>query len=118
MNLSLFTDKNGNRRVRVKCGNHKPFSIQTNANLPECHRGNLSPREVRQYVARHGTNWQRRLLEEVKPVRRAPSLADSLALAAELETRKAHRGVASGLRALQTAAAYQQLSSQARSFSP
>lgn len=50
--------------------------------------------------------------------RRSPSLADSLALAAELERRKAARPGNPMRKALQTASAYDRLALQARTFSP
>jgi len=57
-------DKNGNKILRcssVEGG----FSVQTNGNLPRTHRDGVTVEtdaEVCEYVARHGTDRQRRIL--------------------------------------------------------
>lgn len=58
-------DTNGNRIVRVTVPGARPFTIQTNGNLPETHRNGICPAtsgEVKDYVIQFGTVRQRELL--------------------------------------------------------
>ncbi len=58
-------DRNGNRIVRVTVPGSRPFTIQTNGNLPETHRNGICPAtasEVKDYVIQFGTDRQRELL--------------------------------------------------------
>ncbi len=58
-------DRNGNRIVRVTVPGARPFSIQTNGNLPTTHRDGICPAtagEVAGYVRQFGTERQKGLL--------------------------------------------------------
>jgi hypothetical protein len=58
-------DRNGNRIVRVTIPGARPFTIQTNGDLPETHRNGICPEtagEVNAYVRQFGTARQRELL--------------------------------------------------------
>lgn len=58
-------DRNGNRIVRVTVPGARPFTIQTNGNLPTTHRQGICPAtagEVADYVRQFGTERQRGLL--------------------------------------------------------
>jgi hypothetical protein len=59
-------DGNGNKVCRVKLGDCRAFSIQTNGNLPRTHRDGVGPwtqGEVTAYVRDYGTALQRELME-------------------------------------------------------
>lgn len=63
--FTLSRDRNGNKTVKVKAGNARAFSIQTNGNLPNTHQHGIVPTtetEVRYYVRSCGTKNQRRAL--------------------------------------------------------
>jgi hypothetical protein len=52
--LKISRDKNGNKTLRVKIGNARAFSIQTNGNLPTTHRDGIGPHtqpEIDAYLA-------------------------------------------------------------------
>jgi hypothetical protein len=58
-------DRNGNRVCRVTIPGARPFTIQTNGNLPETNRNGICPAtagEVGAYVRDFGTVRQRELL--------------------------------------------------------
>jgi hypothetical protein len=63
---SIARDRNGNRILRVQPSHGRGFSIQTNGNLPRTHRdgvGDWTVTEARDYVTRHGTPRQKRVME-------------------------------------------------------
>ena len=77
--LKFKMDTNGNKTVQVivdemmeRIGKISTFSIQTNGNLPYCHKfhvtGNkdLEISEIKDFVEKYGTNRQRKLMG-VKP---------------------------------------------------
>lgn len=62
-------DSNGNTLAKIKVGNERAFSIQTNGNLPQIHRefsqgweNSYNSKEVREYVSKHGTKHQKKIL--------------------------------------------------------
>lgn len=63
---SIDRDRNGNRIVRVTVPGNRPFTIQTNGNLPMTHRHGILPTttaaEVSQYIRQFGTARERELL--------------------------------------------------------
>lgn len=62
---TIDRDRNGNRIVRVTVPGNRPFTIQTNGNLPQTHRDGICPAtagEVNAYVRELGTVRQRELL--------------------------------------------------------
>ena len=62
---TIDRDRNGNRIVRVTVPDYRPFTIQTNGNLPLTHRHGICPAtagEVNAYVRQFGTVRQRELL--------------------------------------------------------
>ena len=61
---TIDRDRNGNRIVRVTVPGARPFTIQTNGNLPQTHRHGICPAtavEVAQWVKDYGTARQQRL---------------------------------------------------------
>ena len=70
--LSLGYDTNGNKIVRVKKTGHRLFSIQTNNNLPYCHKfnkvnfetanKNIVLNEIKNYVEKFGTKKQKNIM--------------------------------------------------------
>lgn len=65
---SIGHDRNGNKVCRVKIGDSRAFSIQTNGNLPQTHRIGVTqaPDEVAAYVASYGTAFQRAAIAKAK----------------------------------------------------
>lgn len=65
----LDRDTNGNTTLRVKIGNARAFSIQTNGNLPTTHRdgiGSHTQPEVDAYMAEHRKPRARRIYINLK----------------------------------------------------
>ena len=63
---TIGRDRNGNKLVRVKTSGRGGFSIQTNGNLPQTHRDGVTVEtdaEVCAYVAKHGSDRHKRILD-------------------------------------------------------
>jgi hypothetical protein len=67
--LTLSVDDNGNRKVTVRNGASRGFSVQTNGNLPTTHMMHgksidegVALEELRNYIYNHGTEYQRNYL--------------------------------------------------------
>jgi hypothetical protein len=62
---TIDRDRNGHRIVRVTVPGYRPFTIQTNGDLPQTHRRGICSEtagEVAQWVHEYGTERQRMLL--------------------------------------------------------
>lgn len=60
---SFGHDANGNRKVSIKVGCHRAFSVQTAGNLPISHReGVLNVDELRDYIDEFGTKNQKEIM--------------------------------------------------------
>lgn len=73
MKATLTRDSNGNKTITIKPANKTAFSIQTNGNLPQCHR--LPARttfdahfyveywkEIKDWISLHGTDRQKNIM--------------------------------------------------------
>jgi len=63
---TIGRDRNGNKVVHVKTSGRGGFTIQTNGNLPRTHRCGVTVEtdaEVCAYVAKHGSDRHKRILD-------------------------------------------------------